>query len=98
MSHNFSAPHTGRDEAQLEATAALIFDKQIASQLVEEMSLVEKITSADIQDGVDDIEALLAQLGITAQVIPDDVIQALKTNCKEVFYLLAKAHGGLQKK
>ena len=83
------------DEAQIEAMVAQIFDKQIAAVLVEQISLKEKITLADVQNGIDVIEA---SLGGSTQGIPDDMRQDLQTNYKELVHLLVKAHGGLQKK
>ena len=82
------------DEAQIEAMVAQIFDKQIAAVLVEAISLKEKITLADIQDDMDEIDAYLGSI----QGTPDDVLQAYKTNYKELLDILVKAHGGLQKK
>ena len=79
------------DEAQLEAALAPNLDKQI-TQTVEYLSSEEKVTLADVQNIVDKINSS------HMQGVPDDLLQALKTNSKELAHLLIKAHGGLQKK
>ena len=91
------APGSGNasmDKAQREVALAIgeAYLDQNLTQLVENLSLEEKITLADLQNCMDDIGASLEK----RPGIPEDLLPAMKTNYKELVHLLVKAHGGLQ--